>query len=120
MLSLLLEPQYVILIALLAVIIVHFKSRMSHRNIVLSAILFLNVRVRFVRKLCFQNVFKQHHRDRFNILLGKTVDLKGIGIIQTNLRSPSDPRLAWERFLKGPKPKEDSYQNNTRITSLLL
>jgi rod shape determining protein RodA len=22
-------------------------------------------------------VFKQHHRDRFNILLGKTVDLKG-------------------------------------------
>jgi hypothetical protein len=35
-----------------------------------------NVRVRFVRKLCFQNVFKQHHRDRFNILLGKTVDLK--------------------------------------------
>jgi rod shape determining protein RodA len=40
MLSLLLEPQYVILIALLAVIIVHFKSRMSHRNIVLSAILF--------------------------------------------------------------------------------
>jgi rod shape determining protein RodA len=27
----------------------------------------------------FENVFKQHHRDRFNILLGKTVDLKGIG-----------------------------------------
>jgi rod shape determining protein RodA len=26
----------------------------------------------------FQNVFKQHHRDRFNILLGKTVDLKGM------------------------------------------
>jgi rod shape determining protein RodA len=24
----------------------------------------------------FENVFKQHHRDRFNI--GKTVDLKGI------------------------------------------
>jgi hypothetical protein len=22
-------------------------------------------------------MFKQHHRDRFNILLGKTVDLKG-------------------------------------------
>jgi rod shape determining protein RodA len=27
----------------------------------------------------FNNVFKQHHRDRFNILLGKTVDLKGVG-----------------------------------------
>jgi rod shape determining protein RodA len=78
----------VILIALLAVIIVHFKSRMSHRNIVLSAILFA-LMSGFVLSVSyvFQNVFKQHHRDRFNILLGKTVDLKGIGIIQTNLRS---------------------------------
>jgi hypothetical protein len=47
----------------------------------------------------FQNVFKQHHRDRFNILLGKTVDLKGIGIIQTNLRSPSDPEWLGKGFL---------------------
>jgi rod shape determining protein RodA len=27
----------------------------------------------------FENVFQQHHRDRFNIVLGKEVDLKGIG-----------------------------------------
>ena len=27
----------------------------------------------------FENVFKQHHRDRFNIVLGKEVDSKGIG-----------------------------------------
>jgi len=27
----------------------------------------------------FDNVFQQHHRDRFNILLGKEVDMKGIG-----------------------------------------
>ncbi|WP_347373071.1 rod shape-determining protein RodA [Aequorivita sp. Q41] len=27
----------------------------------------------------FENVFKQHHRDRFNILLGKEVDARGIG-----------------------------------------
>lgn len=27
----------------------------------------------------FQNVFKQHHRDRFNIVLGKEVDNRGIG-----------------------------------------
>jgi rod shape determining protein RodA len=27
----------------------------------------------------FKNVFKQHHRDRFNIVLGKEVDNKGIG-----------------------------------------
>lgn len=27
----------------------------------------------------FENVFKQHHRDRFNIVLGKEVDSRGIG-----------------------------------------
>lgn len=27
----------------------------------------------------FNHVFEQHHRDRFNIILGKTVDTKGIG-----------------------------------------
>ncbi len=27
----------------------------------------------------FENVFKQHHRDRFNIVLGKEVDIKGVG-----------------------------------------
>lgn len=27
----------------------------------------------------FNQVFEQHHRDRFNIILGKTVDTKGIG-----------------------------------------
>lgn len=27
----------------------------------------------------FNNVFKQHHRDRFNIVLGKEVDARGIG-----------------------------------------
>ncbi len=27
----------------------------------------------------FENVFKQHHRDRFNIVLGKEVDNRGIG-----------------------------------------
>jgi rod shape determining protein RodA len=29
--------------------------------------------------LVFNHVFKQHHRDRFNIILGKTVDMKGVG-----------------------------------------
>lgn len=79
-LSLLLEPQYVILLALLAIITIHFKSRLANRNLVLSAILFALISG-FVlsANYVFTNVFKQHHRDRFNILLGKTVDMKGIG-----------------------------------------
>lgn len=78
--TLILEPQYVILIALLAIIIVHFNSRLANRNIVASSIIFVLI-AGFVLSVdyVFDHVFKQHHRDRFNILLGKTVDLKGIG-----------------------------------------
>ena len=79
-LTLLLQPQYVILLALLVIVIVHIKSRLADQNIVLSAILFALISG-FVLSVnyVFTNVFKQHHRDRFNILLGKTVDMKGIG-----------------------------------------
>jgi rod shape determining protein RodA len=79
-LTLLLQPQYVILLALLVLVIVHLKSRLADRNIVLSAILFTLISG-FVLSVnyVFTHVFKQHHRDRFNILLGKTVDMKGIG-----------------------------------------
>jgi rod shape determining protein RodA len=86
-----LEPQYVILLALLVILIVYFKSRLGDRNILLSSILFALISG-FVLSVSyvFQNVFKQHHRDRFNILLGKTVDLKRIGY-NTNLKLLSDP-----------------------------
>ena len=79
-LTLLLQPQYVILLALFVIVIVHLKSRLADRNIVLSAILFTLISG-FVLSVnyVFTHVFKQHHRDRFNILLGKTVDMKGIG-----------------------------------------
>lgn len=78
--TLVLQPQYVILIALGFLVIIHFKSRLADRNIVLSGILFVIISG-FVLSVnyVFENIFKQHHRDRFNILLGKTVDLKGIG-----------------------------------------
>lgn len=107
MLTLLLEPQYVILIALLVIIIIHFKSRLSDRNIVLSAILFA-VMSGFVLSVnyVFQNVFKQHHRDRFNILLGKTVDLKGIGY-NTNQSEIAIGSGGWigKGFLEGTQTK---------------
>ena len=79
-LTLILQPQYVILLALLVIVFIHFKSRMADRNIVLSGILFALISG-FVLSVnyVFTHVFKQHHRDRFNILLGKTVDMKGIG-----------------------------------------
>jgi rod shape determining protein RodA len=107
MLTLLLEPRYVILLALLVIIVVHFKSRSSDRNIVLSGML-LALMSGFVLSVnyVFQNVFKQHHRDRFNILLGKTVDLKGIGY-NTNQSEIAIGSGGWlgKGFLEGTQTK---------------
>lgn len=78
--SLLLKPQYVILITLIGIVLQYFNSRKIKRNIIASSIIFVlmagfTISVDYV----FENVFQQHHRDRFNILLGKEVDLAGIG-----------------------------------------
>ena len=107
MLTLVLEPEYVILIALLIIILVHFKSRLADRNIVLSTILFALISG-FVLSVnyVFTTIFKQHHRDRFNILLGKEVDMKGIGY-NTNQSEIAVGSGGWlgKGFLEGTQTK---------------
>jgi hypothetical protein len=49
----LLEPQYVILIALIIILLVHFKSRLADRNIVLSGILLALISGFVLSELCF-------------------------------------------------------------------
>jgi rod shape determining protein RodA len=106
-LTLVLQPQYVILLSLLVILIVHFKSRLGDRNIVLSSILLVLISG-FVLSVnyVFENVFKQHHRDRFNILLGNTVDLKGIGY-NTNQSEIAIGSGGWigRGFLEGTQTK---------------
>lgn len=106
-LTLVLEPQYVILIALAVILLIHFKSRLGDRNIVMSSILFALISG-FVLSVnyVFTNVFKQHHRDRFNILLGKTVDMKGIGY-NTNQSEIAIGSGGWigKGFLEGTQTK---------------
>ncbi|SHG05194.1 rod shape-determining protein RodA [Flavobacterium johnsoniae] len=106
-LTLVLEPYVVILIALGVLIIIHFKGRAVDRNILLSAIL-LALISGFVLSVdyVFDNVFKQHHRDRFNILLGKTVDMKGIGY-NTNQSEIAIGSGGWlgKGFLEGTQTK---------------
>jgi len=106
-LTLVLEPQYVILIALVVIVLVHFKSRLADRNIILSGILLVLISG-FVLSVnyVFENIFKQHHRDRFNILLGKTVDLKGIGY-NTNQSEIAIGSGGWigKGFLEGTQTK---------------
>ena len=74
------NPFIVIGISIIVLAINYYRSRLIDRNLIASGIIlviiaFFSFSVSFV----FNNVFKQHHRDRFNILLGKQVDMKGIG-----------------------------------------
>lgn len=79
-LALIIKPLVLCGIALLVILFVYYRSRLINRNWVLSSIIFLMIGgFVFSVDYVFENVFKQHHRDRFNILLGKEVDMKGIG-----------------------------------------
>ncbi|WP_432222831.1 rod shape-determining protein RodA [Flavobacterium sp. TMP13] len=106
-LTLVLEPEYVILIALLVIVAVYFKSRLVDRNILASGIIFTLI-TGFILSVdyVFDNIFKQHHRDRFNILLGKTVDLKGVGY-NTNQSEIAIGSGGWmgKGFLEGTQTK---------------
>jgi rod shape determining protein RodA len=79
-LALVLKPWVIIGLAVVVIAIIHWRSRIANRNVIASALALIMVSG-FVLSVdyVFENVFKQHHRDRFNILLGKEVDMKGIG-----------------------------------------
>jgi rod shape determining protein RodA len=79
-LALVLEPYVIILLALVVILFIYLRSRMIDRNWILSSIILVLITgYVFSVDYVFDNVFKQHHRDRFNILLGKEVDMKGVG-----------------------------------------
>ena len=78
--ALIFKPLVLTGIALAFILFIYFRSRIINRNWILSSIVFLLIGgFIFSVDYVFENVFKQHHRDRFNILLGKEVDMKGIG-----------------------------------------
>ncbi|MFN3967685.1 rod shape-determining protein RodA [Flavobacterium sp.] len=79
-LALIIKPLPLIGIALAAILFVYYRSRIIDRNWILSSIILVCISgYVFSVDYVFENVFKQHHRDRFNILLGKEVDMKGVG-----------------------------------------
>ncbi len=60
--------------------ILYYKNRRKRPKI-LKYVLIVTACIGFAFSVSyiFNNVFKQHHRDRFNIVLGKEVDTRGIG-----------------------------------------
>ena len=71
---------WVVIIVLLITTVIYMKNRKKRPNrfkyatIVVACIAFA-----FSVNYIFNNVFEQRHRDRFNIVLGKEIDAKGIG-----------------------------------------
>lgn len=60
--------------------IIFFKNRKKRPNFVKYILIAAScIALTFSVSYIFNNVFKQHHRDRFNIVLGKEVDARGIG-----------------------------------------
>jgi len=105
--SLLFEPWAVLIMALVVIVFYYLKSRIGNRNSIASAILFVLISgYVFSVDYVFDHVFKQHHRDRFNILLGKEVDMKGIGY-NTNQSEIAIGSGGWfgKGFLEGTQTK---------------
>jgi rod shape determining protein RodA len=77
--SLLLEPQYVILIALIVMALIYFRTRIVERSLVKNGLILIAIAAfTFSTSYLFDNVLKQHHRDRFNILLGKQSEVNEV------------------------------------------
>ena len=101
------NPYIVIGLTVIVLGINYFKSRIVDRNIIASVILLALVSgFSFSVNFVFNNIFKQHHRDRFNILFGKEVDMKGIGY-NTNQSEIAIGSGGWigKGFLEGTQTK---------------
>jgi rod shape determining protein RodA len=105
--SMLIKPQYIILIAFLVMLFIYYRTRIVDRNIIKNALILLVIAVfTFSTSYLYDNVLKQHHRDRFDILLGKQIDLKGIGynVNQSKIAIGSGGLLG-KGFLEGTQTK---------------
>lgn len=79
-LTLVWSPVWVSVGATILVIFFYFfRKKKRPGAIAYLSILILAVALSFSVDYIFENVFEQRHRDRFNIVLGKEVDNRGIG-----------------------------------------
>ena len=79
-LTLVWSPVWVSIGATVLVIFLYFfRKKKRPGAIAYLSILLLAIALSFSVDYIFENVFEQRHRDRFNIVLGKEVDNRGIG-----------------------------------------
>lgn len=107
MFSLLFDPVYIIIAAALLLLLDYYRSKIVNRNLLRSGVMLVLVAAfTFSVSYVFNNVFEQHHRDRFNVLLGKEVDVKGIGY-NTNQSEIAVGSGGWfgKGFMEGTQTK---------------
>lgn len=79
-LTLVLDPLIISLICAVLALLIFYKNRKKKPNKLLYSFVLIGcIGLSFSVNYIFENVFEQRHRDRFNIVLGKEVDTKGIG-----------------------------------------
>ncbi|MBU7570162.1 MAG: rod shape-determining protein RodA [Flavobacterium sp.] len=78
--SLLIEPHFVLLIALVVILIQFLLSKRINRNPLASAIIFVLIAgFTYSVDFVYDNVLEAHQKDRINVLFGQNVDLKNEG-----------------------------------------
>ncbi|WP_295181383.1 rod shape-determining protein RodA [uncultured Christiangramia sp.] len=79
-LTLIIGPIWVsVVVAVIALVMFFMKSRKGPGKVLISVFAIISMALSFSVNYIFENVFEQRHRDRFNIVLGKEVDSRGIG-----------------------------------------
>ncbi|WP_373059760.1 rod shape-determining protein RodA [Zunongwangia sp. H14] len=79
-LTLLLGPVWVSVGAVvLGLVLIFMKKRRRPNRFIIISLMAIAIGLSFSVNYIFENIFEQRHRDRFNIVLGKEVDSRGIG-----------------------------------------
>ncbi|MCB7481511.1 rod shape-determining protein RodA [Christiangramia sediminis] len=78
--TLLFGPIWVSIGVFIIALMVFFRKRKKRPGrILITLFAIISIALSFSVNYIFENVFEQRHRDRFNIVLGKEVDSRGIG-----------------------------------------
>lgn len=109
--TLLIGVKWMFVLLILLSLLYFFYRKKSRKKIVPSTLiiaLLTAIAFTFTVDYVFENVFEQRHRDRFNIVLGKEVDAKGIGY-NTNQSEIAIGSGGWlgKGWLQGTQTKGD-------------
>lgn len=106
-LALVIDVWLIILSIFMITAFLYFRTKRVHRNIIASLVVFAGISLFvFSSSYIFENVLQTHHRDRINVLLGKEVDMRGVGynLNQSKIAIGSGG-LTGKGFLEGTQTK---------------